>query len=282
MGAPTMARTTTGEQAPPSLATASKPIGGVAMPGLPTRPRATQDDEEDSGPHIPPPPRVQRSPTPPTPAEREESPVRIAMPVSRGKQPEIEAPEERLSPPIMPVRSMEKNLPDEEDLTEEPAAHDPARGAGVAMAEASFGQENAPSANQASQGGGKRAVVQYDYEKAEDNEIELIEGETITDIDLLDPDWYAGTNSKGERGLFPANYVELLEDEEEPAPRQPARHIEQEPAPSQPARHMEVPPSSTKAKPTATAIYDYEAAEDNELSLAEGGKITDLVSPLYL
>lgn len=278
MGAPTMARATTGEQSPPPLATSSKPIGGVAMPGLPTRPRPVQDEEEqDSGPNIPLPPRVQRSPTPPTPAEREESPVRIAMPVARGKEPEIEAPEERLSPPTMPVRSIEKNLPDEEDLTEEPAGHNPARGAGMAMAEASFGEE---SANQASQGGGKRAVVQYDYEKAEDNEIELIEGETITDIDLLDHDWYAGTNSKGERGLFPANYVELLEEEEAP-PRQPARHIEEEElAPSQSARHMEAPPSSAKAKPTATAVYDYEAAEDNELSFAEGDRITDLVRPI--
>jgi hypothetical protein len=267
MGAPTMARATTGEQSPPPLDTVTRPTGGIAIPGLPTRPRPVQDEEEDiSGPNIPPPPRVQRSPTPPTPAERDESPVRIAMPVARGKEPEMEPPEERLSPPTMPVRSMEKNIPDEEDLTEEPTGHDPARGAGMAMAEASFGQESASSANQASQGGGRRAVVQYDYEKAEDNELELIEGETIMDIDLLDPDWYAGTNSKGERGLFPANYVELLEEEE--------------PAPTQPARHTEAPPPSTKAKPTATAIYDYEAAEDNELSFAEGDKITDLVSPL--
>jgi drebrin-like protein len=269
MGAPTMARAITGEQSPPPLDRSTRPTGGVAMPGLPTRPRPTQDDEEvDSGPNIPPPPQVQRSPTPPTPAERDESPVRIAMPVARGKEPEMEPPEERLSPPTMPVRPVEKNIPNEEDLTEEPAGHDPARGAGMAMAETSFGQEPAFSANEASQGGGRRAVVQYDYEKAEDNELELVEGETITDIDLLDPDWYAGTNSKGERGLFPANYVELLEEEE--------------PAPAQPARHTEAPPPSAKAKPTATAIYDYEAAEDNELSFAEGDKITDLVSPPLL
>jgi len=265
MGAPTMARATTGEHSPPPLDRTTRPTGGVAIPGLPTRPRPTQDEEDDSSSNIPPPPRVQRSPTPPTPAERDESPVRIAIPVARGKEPAMEPPEERLLPPTMPVRSMEKNVPDEEGLTEELAGHDPARGAGMAVAEASFGQEPAASANQTSQGGGRRAVVQYDYEKAEDNELELVEGEIITDIDLLDPDWYAGTNSKGERGLFPANYVELLE-EEEPAPTQPARHTE---APS---------PPSAKAKPTATAIYDYEAAEDNELSFAEGDKITDLVS----
>jgi hypothetical protein len=163
---------------------------------------------------------------------------------------------------------MEKSIPDEEYLTDEPAGYDPAHGVGMAMAETSYGQEPASSATQASQAGGRRAIVQYDYEKAEDNELELVEGETIMDIDLLDPDWYAGTNSKGERGLFPANYVELLEEEE--------------PAPDQPARHTEAPPPSAKTKPTATAIYDYEAAEDNELSFAEGDKITDLVGdPLF-
>jgi drebrin-like protein len=87
-------------------------------------------------------------------------------------------------------------------------------------------------------------VVQYDYKKAEDNEIDLVLGEHVTGIDQLDESWWAGVNSKGELGLFPSNYVELLED----------------------------------AGPTATALYDYEAAEDNELSFAEGVKITGLVS----
>lgn len=283
MGAPTIARGTTRDPSPPPQATASKPPRGVAMPGLPAYSRPVQDDrEQDSDPNIPPPPRLQRSPSPQAPVEREESPVRIARPVARGRVPEAEVPEEeQLLPPAIPIRPVEENIADEEDLTEEPAEHDPSREAGIVMAEASSGQVNVPSTNETFQGSGRSAVVQYDYEKAEDNEIELIEGEIITDIDLLDPDWYAGTNSKGERGLFPANYVELLE-EEKLAPHQPARHKEveeeeEESAPHQPARHTEAPPSSTKAKPTATALYDYEAAEDNEISFAEGDQITDLV-----
>ena len=236
------------------------------MPGLPARPR--HDDEEDS-PNIPPPPRVQRSPTP---EERETSPVRIAMPVARGKDPEIEAPEERNLPPVLPS-SIERTVPEEEDLTEEPAGYDPARGAGAAVAESSFGH-NAPStANQGSHASGKRALVQYDYEKAEDNELELTEGDYVTNIEMVDEDWWMGTNSKGESGLFPSNYVELVEDEEAPAP---AAHVP-EPSPPPTAPRPSAAPAAPSG-PTATAIYDYEAAEDNELSFDEGATITGLVS----
>lgn len=41
----------------------------------------------------------------------------------------------------------------------------------------------------------------------EENEINLIEGEYITNIDEVDPDWWIGQNSRGERGCFPSDYV---------------------------------------------------------------------------
>lgn len=81
-----------------------------------------------------------------------------------------------------------------------------------------------------------------------------------------------GTNSKGASGLFPSNYVELVQGEEEEEQQQHEEvHAAPEPTPA-PAAH---PAESTG--PTATALYDYEAAEDNELSFEEGAKITDLV-----
>lgn len=272
MGAPSLPRTTTGERSPPPLDTASKPTGGIPMPGLPSRPA---QDDEDERPNIPIPPRVQRSPTPESPV-REPSPVRIAMPVARGQETHVDAPEERFSPPVVPTESIEKNLPHEDRLTEEPRGHDPARGAGAAVAAASFGAGAAAGAAvgvavQGSQGGGQRALVQYDYEKAEDNELELTEGDFVTNIEMVDEDWWMGTNSKGESGLFPSNYVELVDgEEEEEAPPAPVSH---EPTPSAPAPSS----SSAPAGPTASAIYDYEAAEDNELSFPEGGTITGLV-----
>ncbi|TVY29774.1 Drebrin-like protein [Lachnellula hyalina] len=276
MGAPSIPRTTTGEQSPPPPpmnTRPSGPTGGVPMPGLPTRPRPDEDEEEEeedqAGPNIPPPPRVQRSPTPPTPEARDVSPVRIAMPVARGR--EIEAPEERNPPPALPEQAISNRIPDEEDLTEEPAGHDPARGAGAAVGAASFGH-NAPSAI-TQNSGGKRALIQYDYEKAEDNELELIEGEYVTNIEMVDEDWWMGTNSKGESGLFPSNYVEIVEGEEEQEEAAP---------PPVPAASRPTPapaPATAPSGPTATAVYDYEAAEDNELSFDENATITGLEFP---
>lgn len=270
MGAPSTAER---DVSPPPVPSATRPTGGVSMPGLPSRPAAAEEDEDDRGRHnIPSPPRVARSPTPPTP-ERDESPVRIAMPVSRGSEPHIEAPEERHHAPSMPVRSLEKEVPRESDLPDEPKGQDPARAASAALAGAAFGGA-AVAASQSAQQGGKRAIAQYDYEKAEDNEIELLEGEYVTEIDMVDDDWWMGTNSKGESGLFPSNYVELVEDDE-PAPAAPSRPSapEEPAAPAAPAA-----PEPSSSGPTATAIYDYEAAEDNELSFEEDAKITDLVS----
>jgi hypothetical protein len=102
--------------------------------------------------------------------------------------------------------------------------------------------------------------------------LELTEGDYVTNIDMVDEDWWMGTNSKGESGLFPSNYVELIEEEEAPAPALAPRPIPA-PAPTPAAA-----PAAAPAGPTATALYDYEAAEDNELSFSENDKITSLVS----
>ncbi len=61
-------------------------------------------------------------------------------------------------------------------------------------------------------------------------------------------------------GLFPSNYVELVDDDAEEdahaaAPPAPAPVPEPEPAPAAPA--------AASGGNTATAHFDYEAAEDN-------------------
>jgi drebrin-like protein len=106
---------------------------------------------------------------------------------------------------------------------------------------------------------GKKAIVQYDYEKAEDNEIELKEGEYVTEIEAVDPDWWMGRNAQGQTGLFPSNYVEVVEEGEEPA------------------EHAAAPPHPAAGGPTATAEFGYEAAEDNELSFPEGATVHNVV-----
>lgn len=275
---------------PPPLDNSSKPNAarGVPMPGLPSRPKEPESDEEDvpavQHQRLPSPPRQPRSPSP----EPSGSPVRIAMPVARGRAPEELSPAEEKAPP-MPNRSLNQAAQQARDLSPEPKveAKDPARGAGAAVAAATFGSAAvggaavgaavASSQQEESGGSGKRAVISYDYEKAEDNEVELREGDYVTDIDMVDEDWWMGTNAQGERGLFPANYVELVEDDEpsaaDDAPLLPSHPSARESEP------VAAPPQSAGGSgPTATAIYDYDAAEDNELSFPEGATITGVVS----
>ena len=281
-GAPPMGVSNTGAKrsapSPPPLDTSNKPNAGrgIPIPGLPSRPQQQpQEEEEEEVPRMPtPPPQPPRSPTPPTPPATAGSPIRVAMPVGRGQQPsEVEdAREEQFSPPpSMPTRSLAANIPHEDDLTDEPSGHDPARGAGQAAAAASFGGQ-AVEAAQPTGGaeGGKRALVQYDYEKAEDNELELREGEYITDIDTVDEDWWHGRNSRGESGLFPSNYVELVEE---------GAHGGAAPAPTAGVEHeheMQAHAGVTQGH-TATALYEYDAAEGNELTFPENAKITNVV-----
>ncbi|KAI0443329.1 hypothetical protein F4803DRAFT_515717 [Xylaria telfairii] len=249
------------EQAPPPPPAASRPSesgvpGGFALPGMPPRGIPAHEEEE---------PEPERSP----------SPVRIALPVARGPEPEIEPVREPAQ--SLPVRPIEQEVPSERNIPHEEETHDP-RAAAIAVAEEHFGHEPVTQAP-AGTSGGRRALIQYDYEKAEDNELELREGEYVTDIDMVDEDWWMGTNSQGETGLFPSNYVELVEDEPvgnaalpSPPPAAISTHAAPVPAPAP-------EPAAEDVGHTATAQFDYEAAEDNELSFPEGAKITHLEFP---
>ncbi|KAF1842699.1 actin binding protein-like protein [Cucurbitaria berberidis CBS 394.84] len=288
MGAPTSrAIPEPSDPSPPALDTSSKPNAGargVPIPGLPSRPREPESDEDHvpavQHQRVPSPPRQQRSPSP----EPSGSPVRIAMPVARGKEPDHLSPAAEQAPP-MPTRSLDQAARQARDISPERQveAKDPARSAGAAVAAATFGGAvvagaavgAAVASGHDDQGGaGQRGLIQYDYEKAEDNEVELREGEYVTDIDMVDEDWWMGTNSEGERGLFPANYVELVEDDDAGATSAP-------PLPTHPTAAQEPEPShsASGAGPTATAIYDYDAAEENELSFPEGATITGVEFP---
>ncbi len=266
---------------PPPLDNSSKPNAGargVPMLGLPSRPQQEEVPREEHQDLPPPPPR----PMPQDEPEEEDeeplprgSPIRVAMPVAREAQPEFEKPEP-LPPRGLPTESLQQSISRHEDPEPEEQMQDddPARMAGQAAATATFGHAEDPRS--AGTSGGKEAIAQFDYEKAEDNELELRDGEKITNIDMVDEDWWMGQNSRGETGLFPANYVELVEGGgasggggAAPPPPVPA---EQEPEPEAAA------PAGGSAGHAALAQYDYEAGEENELSFPDGGKITDIVS----
>ncbi|XP_007572804.1 drebrin-like protein A [Poecilia formosa] len=57
-----------------------------------------------------------------------------------------------------------------------------------------------------------KARALYDYQAADDTEITFDPDDIITEIEMLDEGWWRGFGPDGNYGLFPANYVELLND----------------------------------------------------------------------
>jgi len=58
------------------------------------------------------------------------------------------------------------------------------------------------------------AVALYDYQAADETEISFDPGQIITHIDQIDPGWWQGLGPDGNYGLFPANYVDLIDNSE--------------------------------------------------------------------
>lgn len=254
-------------QAPPPLDISSKPNAGRGPP---------EDSSEVEQRRVPSPPQQARSPTPLTPPSvRASSPIRVAMPVGRGAAEDnvADAHAEQYSPPAsLPVRSLEQAVPDEsrlEDDADHPVAH----------------TDTPPPAKNI------RALVQYDYEKLEDNEIELKEGEYVTEIDMIDEDWWVGVSEKGERGLFPGSFVEVLDDDGSGGATHAQSHEQEHGQEHEHAyehahehAHDQSAPAGTQGSlPTAKALYNYEAGEDNEISFPEDAQIINIVSqPLLI
>lgn len=59
---------------------------------------------------------------------------------------------------------------------------------------------------------GMKARALYDYQAADDTEITFDPGDVITHIDTIDEGWWQGLGPDGTYGLFPANYVEVIDN----------------------------------------------------------------------
>ncbi|XP_063167474.1 drebrin-like protein isoform X3 [Candoia aspera] len=61
------------------------------------------------------------------------------------------------------------------------------------------------------EGKGICARALYDYQAADDTEISFDPENIITNIEMIDEGWWRGYDPDGHFGMFPANYVELIE-----------------------------------------------------------------------
>ncbi|CAO0796533.1 unnamed protein product [Mucor circinelloides] len=190
-------------------------------------------------------------------AEREENERREAAERQHRQQQEEEEEKER-------QRQEEKALQSQLDQTADRAVHaSQAAGAAAAVPSGSHYQ-------------GVSAVVLFEYDASETNEMSLLEGEVVTQIDQVDEGWWFGVSEDGKKqGLFPANYVQILE-QEQPAAATATADI---PAPPPVPVHPEEPKQQQQQQNqgnVAVALYDYSAEEDNEISFAEGDTITQI------
>ncbi|KAH6947700.1 hypothetical protein HPB50_020780 [Hyalomma asiaticum] len=80
-----------------------------------------------------------------------------------------------------------------------------------AVDEHSTGLSQAQLATVESSDPGLRARALYDYQAADDTEISFDPDDIITHIEQIDEGWWQGLGPDGTYGLFPANYVELIE-----------------------------------------------------------------------
>lgn len=105
----------------------------------------------------------------------------------------------------------------------------------------------------------------------------LLEGEVVTQIDQVDEGWWFGVSEDGKKqGLFPANYVQILEQEQPAAATATADIPAAPPVPVHPEEPKQQQQQQQNQGNVAVALYDYSAEEDNEISFAEGDTITQI------
>jgi len=98
----------------------------------------------------------------------------------------------------------------------------------------------------------------YEDQRRKEN---LIVGEYIYDVEQFNSEWWRGTTADGKRGVFPAGHVveSVVPNEAEVPPLQ-----------------LSVRPAPKNRTLTMLVLRPYEAQEDDEINLIEGGYIYDV------
>ena len=183
-----------------------------------------QEEERSPPPSrkLPSPPRREPSPPPrePSPPPREPSPPpREPSPPRQPSPPPVTQNEPRVKHLLaegMPKRQDSDDEQDDEVWEDEPAQiihaaqkEEPT----VQYDEQNFQQEQNYPENQ--QYGGEPSTVTvralYDYQAADDTEISFDPEDIITCVETADEGWWVGIGPDGQHGMFPANYVEVIE-----------------------------------------------------------------------
>ncbi|CAI8028076.1 SH3 domain-containing kinase-binding protein 1 [Geodia barretti] len=121
------------------------------------------------------------------------------------------------------------------------------------------------------------AVVLYDYEKQQGDELNLKVGEVITNVTQVYHGWCEGTKD-GERGVFPDNFVKMRPTTEDvPSPAEREQQSEKTTPPTEPASGESTDTGEMPKGQRGRVLYRFEAEGSDEISL-EPGQIVDVLS----
>ena len=98
-------------------------------------------------------------------------------------------------------------------------------------------------------------TVLYDFQAESASELSLKEGQIVTNIQVVDEDWWSGTLN-GANGMFPKVFIEILDSSSIQSGD----------------NSLQTPPQSSF--PTATVLYNFTAVNAEEISLTEGQVVT--------
>ncbi|XP_026798916.3 SH3 domain-containing protein 19 [Pangasianodon hypophthalmus] len=119
---------------------------------------------------------------------------------------------------------------------------------------------------------GPRCVARFDFEGEHGDELSFTEGQVIRLLEYMGEEWARGEIG-GHVGIFPLNFVEVMED----LPPSPAKNQIRVPLPGMAASNNMQTPASTHNQACGVeyvkALYDFTAQTDGDLSFLRGDVI---------